>query len=192
MVTIDQRMSEDSWSETSSSGSENELSSIEDPHTVLMMVERVDIRELITADPYKCHLNSDSKYATDSNNILHLSRTMRIWLDGCDGKSRYFGNRQIPSILVTAVGQEEAERKRLSDGSEVNTTKVYVKIYSADAKLVSHLGDMLKEGSYQDTNGDWITFVNPLDPDTFRHCLECKAQHTQTLWDENGGCPTGP
>ena len=169
-----------------------ELSNMEDPYTVLMMIERSDLREFTASAPYRCHLigKKDKKYETDINNILHLSWTMHDWLDGLNRKRRLAGEKKIPSIQVTAVGREESERKKLRDGAEVDTVKVFIKIWSANAVLMKNLESMLKEGSYKDADGAWITFVNVFDVDTFKHCLECKALQTQKLWDENGGCRT--
>ena len=70
--------------------------------------------------------------------------------------------------------------------------KVFIKIWSANDNLMKDLESMLKEGSFRDAgDGAWITFVNVINVTTFNHCLECKALHTQRLWDENDGCPTG-
>lgn len=170
-----------------------EISNVEDPYTVLMMIERSDLREFTASAPYQCHLigSKDKQYATDFNNILHLSWTMHDWLDGLNRKRRRAGQKKIPSIKVTAIGRDEAERKKLRDGAEVDTTRVYIKISSANAVLLKDLEGMLKEGSSRDVDGGWITFVNVLDIDIFKHCLECKALLTQKLWDENGGCPIG-
>mmetsp|Transcript_26174 Transcript_26174/g.37481 ORF Transcript_26174/g.37481 Transcript_26174/m.37481 type:complete len:346 (-) Transcript_26174:540-1577(-) len=169
-----------------------ELSNVEDPYTVLMMIERSDLREFTAAAPYRCHLigKKNKKYETDINNILHLSWTMHDWLDGLNRKRRLAGQKKIPSIKVTAVGREEAERKKLRDGTEVDTVNVFIKIWSANAVLMKDLESMLKEGSFKDADGAWITFVNVIDVDTFKYCLECKALQTQKLWDENGGCRT--
>eukprot|EP01036_Dinobryon_divergens_P036366 gene36366-47337_t len=146
-----------------------ELSSVEDPYTVLMMIERSDLREFTTSAPY---------------------RTMLDWLDGWNRKRRLAGQKRIPSIKLTAAGREESEKKKMRDGAEVDTVKVYIKIWSANAVLMKDLESMLKEGSYRDADGAWITFVNVFDVATFKHCLECKALQTQKLWDENGGCQT--
>ena len=170
-----------------------ELSHVEDPYTALMMIERTDLREFKAAAPYQCHLigKNDKTYESDFNNILHLSWTMHDWLDGLNRKRRFAGQKKLPSIKVTAVGREEAERKKLRDGAEVDTTKVFIKIWSANAGLMRDLEGVLKEGSFRDADGAWITFVNVLNVDTFNHCLKCKAVQTQKMWDDNGGCPTG-
>ena len=122
-----------------------ELSNVKDPYTALMMIERTDLREFTAATPYQCHLigKNDKMYASDFNNILHLSWTMHYWLDG-----GHDGHKKLPSIKVTAVGREEAERKKLRDGAEVDTTKVFIKIWSANAGLMRDLEGVLKEGSY--------------------------------------------
>lgn len=171
-----------------------EMSNIEDPNTVLMMIERSDLREFVACAPWKCHLIGGNKtYATDFNNILHLSWTMHDWLDGLNRKRRRKGEKRIPSIKVVSIGREEAERVRLRDGEEVDTTRVYIRISSANTVLLNDLEGMLKEGSYKDIvdNRSWITFVNVFDLATFQHCLTTKASQTQKLWDENGGCPVG-
>ena len=169
-----------------------DLSNLEDPYTVLMMIERSDLREFTASAPYRCHLigKNNKTYATDINNILHLSWTMHDWLDGLNRKRRLAGQKRIPSIKLTAVGREESEKKKLRDGAEVDTVKVYIKIWSANAVLMKDLESMLKEGSYRDADGAWITFVNVFDVATFKYCLEYKALQTQKLWDENGGCRT--
>mmetsp|Transcript_353 Transcript_353/g.729 ORF Transcript_353/g.729 Transcript_353/m.729 type:complete len:236 (-) Transcript_353:98-805(-) len=181
---------------SSTSVSENpDWSSVEDPHTVLMMLERSNSRDFVASSPYTCHLigKSDKTYATNYNNILHLSWTMHDWLDGLNRKRRRNGEKRIPSIKVVAVGRENAERVRLRDGGEVDTTRVYIRISSTNTALLNDLEGMLKEGSYKDSDDhiSWITFVNVFDLDTFQHCLAAKALETQKLWDENGGCPDG-
>eukprot|EP00981_Chlorochromonas_danica_P004530 scaffold912_cov187-Ochromonas_danica.AAC.8 len=76
---------------------------------------------------------------------------MHDWLDGLNRKRRRAGQKKIPSIKVTAIGRDEAERKKLRDGAEVDTTRVYyIKISSANAVLLKDLEDMLKEGSSRD------------------------------------------
>jgi hypothetical protein len=143
-----------------------EVSSIEDPNTVLMMIERSDIREFVASTPYKCHLiNKINKtYATDINNILHLSWTMHDWLDGLKRKRKLKGEASLPSIKLVATGREEQERVRLRDGSEVDTTRVYIRISSANGKLLYDLAGMLKEGSFKDsadnrsTSGQEVVF----------------------------------
>lgn len=169
-----------------------EQCNIEDPFHVLTMIERENLRDFSASAPYKCHLISrkNKQYENNFNNILHLSWLMHDWLDGLNRKRKIGAEKTIPSIKITATGQEEPERKRLRDGSEVDTTKVYIKIFSANVAVVNGLGDMLKEGSFVDTDGCWVTFVNVLDAAIFKHCLETKASQTQALWDENGGCPT--
>lgn len=180
-------------SSTSKMSDNAEMCYIEDPYHVLTMIERHTSRDFRASAPYKCHLigKKDKRYENNPNNILHLSWLMHDWFDGLNRKRRLGGQKKIPSIKITATGQEELERKRLIDGSEVDTTKVYIKIYSANAGLVNDLGDMLKEGSFKDPDGCWVTFVNVFDAGAFKHCLETKARQTQALWDENGGCPTG-
>jgi hypothetical protein len=173
-----------------------EVSSIEDPNTVLMMIERSDIREFVASTPYKCHLISskiDKTYATDTNNILHLSWTMHDWLDGLNRKRKLNGVTALPSIKLVATGREEHERVRLRDGSEIDTTRVYIRISSANTKLLYDLAGMLKEGSSRDSADDssWITYVNVFNLATFKLCLATKAAQTEKLWDENGGCPVG-
>jgi hypothetical protein len=165
-----------------------EKSNVEDPYTVLMMIERTSLREFTASAPYMCHLigKKVKKYENDKNNILHLSWTMHDWLDGLNRKRRLGGQKSLPSIILTLAGNEVAERMTLRDGSEVNTTKVWIKISSLNAKLLGDLESMLKAGSYRDDDGSWITFVNVLNLDTFKHCLEWKARQTQTLWSENG------
>ena len=95
-------------------------------------------------------------------------------------KRRLAGQKGIHSIniKVTALGREEAERKKLRDGTEVDTVKVFIKIWSANA---------VKESSFKVDDSAWITLVNVFDVDTFKHCLECKALQTQKLCDENRG-----
>ena len=178
---------------TSSASVHPEVSSVEDPYTVLMMVERLSLREFTASAPYKCHLigKKNTTYATDINNILHLSWTMHDWLDGVNRKRRLAGQLKVPSIKVTAVGREVFERVKLRDGAQVDTTRVYIKIWSANAELINNLGDMLKEGSSKDDVNAWITFVNVFNVETFTYCLACKAQQTEKLWEQNGGCPTG-
>jgi hypothetical protein len=114
---------------------------------------------------------------------------MHDWLDGLIKKRKLDGQKRKPSIKLTAAGREEYEKK-LRDGAEVDTVKVFIKIWSANAVLMRNLESMLKEGSYKDADGAWITFVNVFDVDTFKYCLEFKALQTQKLWDENGGCRT--
>ena len=125
------------------------------------------------------------------NNFLHLSWTMHDWLDGLNKKRWLVEQMKIPSIKVTAVGQEEAERMKVRDGEKIDIVKVFIKIWSANAVLMTNLEFMLKEGSLKDADGAWITFVNVLNVDTFKYCLEWKALSTQKLWDENNGCPDG-
>lgn len=172
-----------------------ERGNIEDPNTVLMMIERGDIREFVVGAPYKCHLigQKDKKYATDTNNILHLSWTMHILLDGLIRKRKVNGEKCIPSIKLVATGLEYEDRVQLRDGSEVCTTRVYIRISSANTSVLNSLGEVLKEGSYKDIadNRSWITYVNVFNLITFKYCLATKAQQTQDLWDENGGCPDG-
>lgn len=80
---------------------------MEDPYTVLMMIERSDLREFTASAPYRCHLigKKDKKYETDINNILHLfhGQCTIYWLDGLNRKRRLAGEKKIPSIKVTAV-----------------------------------------------------------------------------------------
>ena len=172
-----------------------ELSNIEDPTIVLMMIECSNLREFVACAPWKCHLigKGDKTYVNDINNILHLSWTMHDWLDGLNRKRRRNGEKRIPSIKLEATGREEVERVMLRDGGEVDTTRVYIRISSANTMLLKDLGEMLKEGSYKESadNCSWITFVNVLDLATFKHCLATKAAQTQQLWDDNGGCPKG-
>ena len=181
---------------SSSSVSEHpDASSIEDPNTVLMMIERSDLREFVASTPWKCHLigKRNKTYANNINNILHLSWTMYDWLDGLNHKRRCNEEKRIPSIKVVATGREEEERVRLRDGGEVDTMRVYIRISSDNTKLLDHLEDMLKEGSFKDStdNRSWITYVNVFDLVIFKHCLATKAAQTQKIWDENGGCPDG-
>jgi len=172
-----------------------EMSNIEDPNTVLMMIERSDLREFVASAPWKCHLigKGNKTYATNPNNILHLSWTMHDWLDGLNRKRRRKGEKKVPSIKVVATGREEPERVKLRDGDEVDTTRVYIRISSANTALLDDLQGMLKEGSCKDSadNRSWITYVNVFDLTTFKHCLATKAAQTQKLWDKNGGCPVG-
>lgn len=172
-----------------------DASSIKDPNTVLKMIERSDLREFVASTPWKCHLigKLNKTYANNINNILHLSWTMYDWLDGLNRKRRCNAGKRIPSIKVVATGKEDEERVRLRDGGEVDTMRVYIRISSDNTKLLDHLEDMLKEGSFKDStdNRSWITYVNVFDLAIFKHCLATKAAQTQKIWDENGGCPGG-
>lgn len=122
-----------------------EMSNVEDPFTVLMMIERSNLREFTASAPYQCHLigRKNKKYETDINNILHLSWTMHDWLDGLNRKRRRAGQKKIPSIKITATGREEPERKKLRDGAEIDTIKVYIKISSANPVLLKDLEGMV-------------------------------------------------
>ena len=62
---------------------------------------------------------------------------MHDWLDGLNKKRWLVEQMKIPSIKVTAVGREEAERMRLRDGEEIDTVKVLIKIWSANAVLMT-------------------------------------------------------
>jgi hypothetical protein len=170
-----------------------EVSSIENPNTVLMMIERSDLREFVASAPWKCHLigKHNKTYATDTNNILHLSWTMHDWLDGLKITRKLKGEKRIPLIKVVATGREDEERVRLRDGGEVDTTRVYIRISSANTVLLGVLESLLKEGSSKDSADkcSWITYANVFDLATFKLCLATKAAQTQKLWDENGGCP---
>ena len=108
---------------------------------------------------------------------------MHDWLDGLNKKRWLVEQMKIPSIKVTGM--------KVRDGEEIDIVKVFIKIWSANAVLMTNLELMLKEGSLKDADGAWITFVNVLNVDTFKYCLEWKALSTQKLWDENNGCPDG-
>jgi hypothetical protein len=158
-------------------------------------IERSDLREFVASAPWKCHLigKHNKTYATDTNNILHLSRAMHDWLDGLNITRKRKGEKRIPLIKVVATGREDEERVRLRDGGEVDTTRVYIRISSANTVLLGVLESLLKEGSSKDSADkcSWITYVNVFDLATFKLCLATKAAQTQKLWDENGGCPNG-